>query len=224
MSASWAPFGYIAFVICAGLGVQGFVSSAREGELRHRCAPTCLLRPDYAGFERTVPDFELKNLDGKAVKLSAYRGKVILLNFWTKTCGPCLEEMPEFGELARVLHDRSDVAVLSVSADDGPEDVKDVFPATLRSARPPFEVFFDPDRNVIEKKFGTKLYPETWVIDQAGIVRARFDGVRSWGHSAVVEYIDQIRGGGFCPIEAEHGKQRGDGSKLCQELGSSGGG
>ncbi len=219
MSASWVPAAYFAFILSAGAGVAGFVSSAKEGELRHRCATTCLLRPEYAGFDRTAPDFELKNLDGKPVRLSDYRGKVVLLNFWTKTCGPCLEEMPDFAELTRVLRDRSDVAVLTVSADEGPADVADVFPATLRAPKPPFEVLFDPDREVIEKKFGTKLYPETWLIDKDGVIRARFDGARTWSHAAVVEYIDEMRSGAFCPIEADRGKQRGEGSKLCQELG-----
>ncbi len=47
-------------------------------------------------------------MNGQQVKLSSFRGKVVVLNFWTKTCGPCLEEMPSVAELAKIAQSRSD--------------------------------------------------------------------------------------------------------------------
>src|SRR6476469_4018254 len=112
-----APVFYVGFVLIAGLIVYSFVASAREGELRRRCTPTCLLRPDYAGADKKAPSFALGNMKGAQVSLDAYRDKVVVLNFWTKTCGPCLEEMPEIVELTKMLKDRKDVAVVTVSTD-----------------------------------------------------------------------------------------------------------
>ena len=119
-------------------------------------------------------------MKGRDVKMSDYRGKVVVLNFWTRTCGPCLKEMPSIAELAKMLEPMKDVVVLAVSIDDGPDDVKDTLTGVLREP-PPFSILFDPDgRNVVYGKFGTRLFPETWIIDKRGVVRARFDGGRDW--------------------------------------------
>ena len=71
-----------------------------------------------------APDFELKDADGKTVKLSDYRGKVVLLNFWATWCPPCKIEIPWFIEFERTYRDKG-FAVLGVSFDeDGWEVVK----------------------------------------------------------------------------------------------------
>ena len=117
-----APLAHLAFVVAAAVGVYSFVSVAKEGEGRRRCSATCLLKPNYAGYEKTAPDFKLKDIKGHDVSLETYRGKVVVLNFWTKTCGPCMEEMPEIADLARILKPKEDVAVVTFSTDDTAED------------------------------------------------------------------------------------------------------
>ncbi len=84
----------LGFVVVAGLAMYSFVNAMRDGERRRSCTPACILRPDYAGFDRRAPDFELPTIDGGKFRLSEHRGQVVILNFWTKTCRPCLEEMP----------------------------------------------------------------------------------------------------------------------------------
>src|SRR5262249_40151296 len=109
---------HLAFVAGAAVLVYSFVNVAREGGARQPCRPMCIVHPDYAGADRRAPDFTLKGMKGETVSLSSYRGKVVILNFWTKTCGPCLEEMPELSELTKILKSRDDVAVLAVSTDE----------------------------------------------------------------------------------------------------------
>lgn len=208
---------HVGVIALAATLVYSFVSVARDGELRRRCAPTCLLRPEYAGAERLAPSFSLPDMKGKAVSLDAYRGKVIVLNFWTKTCGPCLEEMPDLVELTHVLASRSDVAVLTVSTDDGPDEVSGILKTVLKG-EPPFPILFDPDAKIVRGKYGTHLFPETWIIDKRGVIRARFDGARDWTHAAIVEYIDHLRGGGYCPVEFREGRPSGEGTKTCESL------
>jgi peroxiredoxin len=165
------------------------------------------------GADRRAPDFSLKDLSGNTVSLEALRGKVVLLNFWTKTCGPCLEEMPELAELAKILQPRTDVAVVTVTVDEGPADVQPTLQTVLREP-PPFAVLFDPDSQIIGGKYGTHLFPETWLIDKRGVIRARFDGAKEWTNPLVVDLIDAIARGDVCAAHID-GKKAGQGAAIC---------
>jgi peroxiredoxin len=175
------------------------------------------MHPDYLAADRRAPDFALKDMTGKTVTLDSLKGKVVVLNFWTKTCGPCLEEMPDLAELAKIVKDRPDVVVLAVSVDDGPDDVKPTLQTVLREA-PPFQVLFDPDAKIVGGKFGTRLFPETWFIDKSGVIRARFDGAREWNNPLVVNYIDQLRDGGYCPVKIDGRSLSGKAGRICEEM------
>ncbi len=211
------PVAHMAFVVVAAIGVYAFVSVAKEGEARRRCSATCLLRPNYAGYERMAPSFTLKDIRGHEISLDSYRGKVVVMNFWTKTCGPCMEEMPEIADLARILKPMQDVAVVTVSTDDTAKDASDALKMVLRE-EPPFTVLIDPDAKSIGAKYGTSLYPETWIVDKKGVIRARFDGAREWSNAAVVQLVDQIRGGGYCELQAREGKFVGKEAAICESI------
>ena len=213
----FAPLAHLAFVLAAAVSVYAFVSVAKEGESRRRCSATCLLRPNYAGFEKKAPNFKLKDVKGHEVTLDSYRGKVVVLNFWTRTCGPCMEEMPEIADLARILASRGDVALVTVSTDDTAQEATDVLKAVLK-CEPPFPVLIDPDAKNVTGKFGTTLYPETWIIDKSGVIRARFDGAREWSNAAVVQYVDQVRSGGYCEVQARDGRFVGKDSAVCESI------
>jgi thiol-disulfide isomerase/thioredoxin len=111
-----------AFIAVAALLVYAFVSTARDGEGRRACTPLCTMRPSYADRNRLAPDFELKNLKGEAVSLGDYRGQVVIMNFWTKTCRPCLEELPSLADLAKVLEQHPNIELITISTDDTAED------------------------------------------------------------------------------------------------------
>lgn len=83
------------------------------------------LRP--ASAERAVaPDFSLPELTGERLTLSAYRGKVVLLDFWATWCDPCREEIPHLVELQNKYRGRG-LEIIGVSMDDGPEPVRDFY-------------------------------------------------------------------------------------------------
>jgi peroxiredoxin len=192
-SPGLALFIQVLFVGIAALSVFLFVRAAKDGETRRICAPLCSLGPDYAARNRSAPDFELPSVDGSSVRLSSYRGKVVVLNFWTKTCKPCLEEMPSLNEFAKLLAGRADVVLLTVNTDSSAADAQ----ATLQSvigAGVSFRTVVDPESNVVGGKFGSKLYPETWVIDPNGVIRARLDGPRDWLAVAplVLQFVETL--------------------------------
>lgn len=213
----WSYAAYGAFVLLAAVLVYSFVSVAREGESRRECSALCLLHPNYAGATRTAPDFELKDMNGQSVSLSSFRDKVVVLNFWASWCEPCKEELPDLDDLAHILKPERDVALVTVSVDNGPDEVRDLLKTILRED-PPFPVLFDPDgRTTVGAKFGTNQFPETWLIDKRGVIRARFDGTRPWSNAIAVEVIEELRGASYCPVEIKEGTTTGKAASFCED-------
>jgi thiol-disulfide isomerase/thioredoxin len=192
----------IVFVALSALGVYLFIHAARDGETRRLCAPLCSIAPDYAANNRRAPEFELPALNGAKVNLKDYRGKVVVLNFWTKTCKPCLEEMPSLNEFGRVLRNQEGVVLLTVNTDESPEDARNTLLSVL-GEDVAFQTLNDPESNVVRGKFGTSLFPETWIIDGDGIIRARLDGPRDWLSLAplMLQLVETIRAPITCGVE-----------------------
>jgi peroxiredoxin len=214
----------LAFVVVAGLAMYSFVNAVRDGERRRSCTPMCILRPDYAGFDRKAPDFELPTADGGTFRLSEQRGKTVILNFWTKTCRPCLEEMPDLAEFGEILKGRnSNVLLVTVSTDESAADVNDTLSSVLDGKQAPFITAIDAENAIVREKFGTKLYPETWFIDPDGIIRARFDGPRDWNNALYLELAEGLLQGTPCATAFDQGKSVGNTAALCADLPSLGG-
>jgi len=211
-----AQLAQLAFVFLAAFAVYSFVSMARDGERRRVCSPLCAMRPNYAERNRLAPTFQLPNLQGQMRRLNDYQGRVVILNFWTKTCRPCLEEMPSLADLGKLIQNRRDVVLVTITTDESADDAK----GTLRSVLggpAPFEVLIDPDAKVVTGKFGTKLFPETWFIDRQGVVRARIDGARDWSGAMPLEFAETLEGPASCPIAFVSGRPSGDFASLCDD-------
>lgn len=213
--AALGPIVQLGFIAVAALAVYGFVGMAKEGELRRRCTPICGLTPQYAGVNRKAPSFTLSDLDGKSVSLDDYKNKVVILNLWSTSCLPCRKEIPDLAELTLLLRKRPDVVMLTITNDDNAADVKDFLKSLLREEAP-FITLMDPENKVIKDKFGTTMVPETWIIDKRGVIRARFDGQRDWTSGLVTQLIDQVRAGGYCPLDIDGQKHSGEGAFVCK--------
>ncbi len=208
----------LAVIACAAFGVYGFVTAAKDSETRRSCTSLCALRPAYAARNRLAPDFELPSINGGKVKLSSLRGKVVILNFWTKTCRPCLEEMPSIADLAKALKAHPKVVLLTVTTDESASDARDTMKSVLGGGEPPFEVLVDAEANVVRDQYGTKLFPETWFIDGQGVIRARFDGGRSWASPLTIDLAESLRNPLTCAVGFEGGKPQGPMASLCGEF------
>lgn len=210
------PLVLFGFVIVAFLAVFAFVTVGRDAELRRVCSGYCALQPNYAARDRLAPDFELAKLGGGSVKLSALRGKIVVLHFWTKNCPPCLEELPGFSDWAKVVKRRfSDVEVLALNTDETDQIAADTLKAALVGETPGFTVLRDPDGRVVTGKYGTKLYPETWLIDRDGLIRVRVDGARSWKTAVPLSVVESLRGPTTCQLRFERGHPVGAALELC---------
>jgi peroxiredoxin len=134
-----------------------------------------------------APDFAVPDLGGRAVRLSALRGKVVLVNVWTTWCPPCREEMPSMQKLYERMRGR-DFELLAVSQDEGGQSVVEPFVKDMKLS---FPVLVDPERQVGER-FGVWGYPETFVIDRNGFVVDRVIGPRDWSAPAEVARIEAL--------------------------------
>ncbi len=80
----------------------------------------------FPGDHPVAPDFSLTDLNGSKLQLSAYRGKVVLLDFWATWCDPCRDEIPRFVQLQNELGPQG-LQIIGVSMDDEAGPVKDFY-------------------------------------------------------------------------------------------------
>jgi peroxiredoxin len=149
------------------------------------------IRTPFQGFvepvtEGTVaPDFALKDLEGKEVRLSDYQGKVVLLNFWATWCPPCREEMPSMESLYRAMEGRP-FEMLAVSVDESAEHVqgfRDHFGYT-------FPILLDGDQRAASQ-YQTTGFPETFLIGPDGTIRKKYVGPFDWEARERVAEIEE---------------------------------
>ena len=111
-----------------------------------------------------APDFEWTSLDGQTLRLSTYRGKVVVVNFWATWCPPCREEMPA---LQRVAASEPDVIVLEVDLME-PSDKARSFLDSLGLDR--LQPVLDSD-GATTRRFGVLSLPSTFFVDKTGVIR-----------------------------------------------------
>ncbi|MCL4457874.1 MAG: TlpA family protein disulfide reductase, partial [Nitrospirae bacterium] len=110
-----------------------------------------------------APDFTLKDINGKPVSLSSFKGKVVLLNFWATWCPPCRAEIPSMNKLYQKLKNRGFV-ILAVSTDRAVIDVKDFLETTPIN----FPVVVDYNLTVSRNLYKVFMMPTTFLIDKMG--------------------------------------------------------
>lgn len=115
-------------------------------------------------------DFELTTIDGRRVKLSDLKGKVVMLDFWATWCGPCFKSMPTLNNLYAKYKERG-FEILYISVDEQ-ADIYKVAPAA-RENKLSFPVLFDAGAKAM---YDVKAFPTTIFIDREGNVRHRDTG------------------------------------------------
>jgi thiol-disulfide isomerase/thioredoxin len=115
---------------------------------------------------KTAPDVEGTDLDGKKVKLSSYRGKVVVLDIWATWCGPCRAMIPHEREMVKKLKDKPFV-LLSISADAK----KDTLTEFLKKEEMPWSHWWDGQSGPVMKAYRVEFFPNIYVIDSKGVIR-----------------------------------------------------
>jgi peroxiredoxin len=118
-----------------------------------------------------APDFTLADLNGRQVKLSDFRGKLVVIDFWATWCPPCEFEIPVLNALYDSHRDR-DVVILGVSVDtDGPEAVRTY--AEKRQVR--YQILLGSES--LAREFGAPGFPSLIVVGPDGFIRSMHVGL-----------------------------------------------
>ena len=136
-----------------------------------------------------APEFSLPALDGKAINLSSYRGKVVMVHFWATWCPPCVEELPALERLYRAYFGK-DLEILAVSVDEGGAGAVEQF---MRKNGFVLPVLLNPDQSV-SRKYGTFKFPETYLVDREGIVRRKIIGAADWTSPEAQKFVQAMVG------------------------------
>ena len=118
------------------------------------------------GIGSTAPDFSLKDLDGKLVSLSDFRGKVVYLGFWRTDCGLCLVEQPHAQELSRKLQGY-DVVMINIGVDDDEHTWRRTVESRGLSG---VQLHLKGKEAELVKQYGLRDVPAYFLIDETGSI------------------------------------------------------
>lgn len=126
----------------------------------------------FASNPQPMPAFLVNDIDGVPVSTAAWKGKVVLLNFWATWCPPCRAEVPMLVDLAARYKDR--VQIVGVSLDDGPEEVK----AFVKDQGINYPVVM-ASREILAEYGGVPALPTLFVVNPDGNVVQKHEGLYS---------------------------------------------
>ncbi|MCJ7691638.1 MAG: TlpA family protein disulfide reductase, partial [Clostridiaceae bacterium] len=142
------------------------VENSKENSATPSTESTTEIEP--ASDESTAPDktpaldFKLKDLNGKEVSLSDFKGKKVFLNFWASWCPPCKAEMPDIEEVYNETKD-SDLVIIAINVGESRDTAK----SFIEENNFNFKVLLDSDEN-ISNQYKLLGYPTSYFIDTEG--------------------------------------------------------
>lgn len=144
-----------------------------------------------------APDFTAEegfNLEDATlpIKLSDFRGKVVVLNFWASWCGPCRIEMPSLEALWQ-RYKNEGLVVLTVNRTNSGSETRDKARGYVEGEGFTFPVVFDA-RGRLGLMYSINLIPTTYILDKNGVIREVVIGAISWDTDPVHDIIEDLLG------------------------------
>ena len=164
------------------LPAAGLILSALMMIASSLTAPARAAAPTLVG--KDAPDFVFKGMDGKNLRMSEFRGQVVLVNFWARWAGDSRQEMPALDRI-NTTYSRAGLVVLGISIDEDLVRARE-FAGAMKVAYP---ILFDTGSD-IGRDYQLQKMPVTILVDRAGVIRYSYVGFKRGDESA---YLDHIR-------------------------------
>lgn len=146
--------------------------------------------PDRLVIGQAFPAVTMSGIDGKDVSLSAYRGKLVVLNVWATWCPPCREELPSLQRLSRLL-DGKRFVIVGLSLDQDNVAVREY----LHDRGVTYTNYLDRGLQIVKHVLGMKAYPDTFFIGADGRFLGRVVGAIEWDNPRMVQALEAAYNG-----------------------------
>ncbi len=146
-------------VLLIASSVNLFCFDKNAGNTRSNNAEIAIIKLDG----NKAPDFALKSFDGKTVKLSDYKGKVVIIDFWATWCPPCRKGIPDLISIQNEY--KNDVVIIGISL-DGEKTLKDV-PGFVKSYAINYPIVYGNEK-VVTDYGGIEGIPTAFLVDKKG--------------------------------------------------------
>jgi cytochrome c biogenesis protein CcmG, thiol:disulfide interchange protein DsbE len=125
--------------------------------------------------------------------LSSLRGHPVLLHFWATWCAPCLKELPELLALTKKIRAEG-YSVVTVAVDDSWSKLEIFFARypELSSLKDQTILVLDPNGKIAEK-FGSSRFPESFLINDQGVIDNKLVGMQPWNDPQMMPYLRRLR-------------------------------
>jgi peroxiredoxin len=147
----------------AGKNAEEILANIQQQEAARKIQETLVVGAKF-------PDFEAKDLDGKPLSVSNYKGKILLVDFWATWCGPCVAELPNVIKAYEKYHDKG-FEILGISLDESEPRLR----GFLKDKNMTWSQYFDGARwkNKLAQKYGVQGIPATFLLDGDGKIIGR---------------------------------------------------
>ena len=159
-------------IISGAAVLYNYLSKNNEAQ---SLAPTAPTDTTEQSVDYTAPDFTLLDAKGNKVKLSDFKGKPVVLNFWATWCYYCKEEMPDFDTAAKK---HTDVQFMMINATDGVQETMETAKSYIEEKGFEFDVFYDTELQAVNAYY-VSSFPTTFFINKDGELVTYVNGMLS---------------------------------------------
>jgi len=156
------------------------MNSSKYDSLMNHVSPS-----EYFVTNSKFKYFNAKSMNGMKINAKTLQNKILVVNFWFTTCGPCKFEIPDLNEIVDKYNQNSDVVFVSVALDD-----QESLNAFFRNLMFKYEPIAD-GRNIADM-YGIKGYPTHLIVDKKGIIRFHTTGLSTSTTKALRNKIEEL--------------------------------
>jgi thiol-disulfide isomerase/thioredoxin len=136
-----------------------------------------------------IPELVFSDTKGKKVKISKFRGKVVIINFWAKWCKPCVKELPQLSALKEVLGEENiEIIAISIDANDNIQEIRSFYELNGIGN---LEIYQDKNSSAYDLANASGI-PTTYVLDQNLFAHYKISGYVDWSDFEVINLVQSL--------------------------------